>query len=426
MKNIIRLSALLLGLPMFAQFNISGTIKGYEKEPLFIKINDNGQNRVIKRVETNADGSFSYQMPMAYTGIISVEMKRGSFEIISDNTPIAFTADINHSAGGIKYTKGINTQLKDYHDIKQKYEIRDNTLMPLLSYYKNGETFHEALLSEVSRINTLELPKVENKSVAYYLAAKEELMEMNNQKMSPAEIVEKSKAHLSKDTEDLERFGLLPQFITQYISNALGAAKSKEDAANKIEVALDELLKSAVIDTPRGQNILATIIPMLEGNGFEDLATKYMDSAKEMNCEINENLKQVIAAKENIQVGKKAPDFKMVGTKAKSLYKIKADQKLLVFWASWCPHCMKEMPFVQEFYADFKKKGGEIIAISLDIDEKQYKNAIKDFSFINYSDLMKWDSPISRQYGINGTPTMILLDKDNKIVKIGSKISDFQ
>ena len=110
---------------------------------------------------------------------------------------------------------------------------------------------------------------------------------------------------------------------------------------------------------------------------------------------------------------------------AKSLYDVKADKKLIVFWASWCPHCVKEIPHIKEFYPDFQSQGGEIIAVSLDMEKTAFDNATKDTQWINYSDLMKWESPIVKQYGISSTPTMILLDKDNNVVKIGSRVSEF-
>lgn len=50
---------------------------------------------------------------------------------------------------------------------------------------------------------------------------------------------------------------------------------------------------------------------------------------------------------------------------------------------------------------------------------------VKDAGWYNYSDLLKWDSPIVKEFAVDGTPTMILLDKNNKILKIGSRAAQF-
>ena len=97
---------------------------------------------------------------------------------------------------------------------------------------------------------------------------------------------------------------------------------------------------------------------------------------------------------------------------------------LVVFWASWCPACNKEMPYIKEYYNEFKKNGGEIIAISLDYDQTMFNDATKELPWFNYTDLMRWDSPIAASYQVEATPTIFLLDKDNKIINKVSHVNE--
>src|SRR5699024_4342327 len=42
---------------------------------------------------------------------------------------------------------------------------------------------------------------------------------------------------------------------------------------------------------------------------------------------------------------------------------------MLNFWATYCKPCEKEMPYMEELYLQYKDKGIEIIAVSLDATE---------------------------------------------------------
>ena len=82
------------------------------------------------------------------------------------------------------------------------------------------------------------------------------------------------------------------------------------------------------------------------------------------------------------------------------------------------------MPFVKEYYRNFKENGGEIVSISLDFDDAAFKEATKDFEWVNYTELMHWDTQGIVEFGVTSTPTLFLLDKDNKLIKKASHISE--
>jgi len=60
------------------------------------------------------------------------------------------------------------------------------------------------------------------------------------------------------------------------------------------------------------------------------------------------------------------------------LSEFKGKPTILVFWASWCPHCRKEMPQLKELY---NQEGGDIqiIAVSMDKDLEKLKKYLEYF-----------------------------------------------
>lgn len=115
--------------------------------------------------------------------------------------------------------------------------------------------------------------------------------------------------------------------------------------------------------------------------------------------------------------GNQAPDILFENNT--SLYDIKSEQSLVVFWASWCPHCQEELPKVENWAKE--NPTTKVIAISLDENKTEYDLAIKQFpSLFHSTDLKKWNGKAVKDYFVYGTPTFILLDSQKKILKKAS------
>lgn len=75
------------------------------------------------------------------------------------------------------------------------------------------------------------------------------------------------------------------------------------------------------------------------------------------------------------QVGDEAPDFalnqinKNNELESVKLSDFKGQGVMLNFWGTWCKPCEEEMPYMQALYPEYKEKGIEIIAVSLDNTE---------------------------------------------------------
>lgn len=91
---------------------------------------------------------------------------------------------------------------------------------------------------------------------------------------------------------------------------------------------------------------------------------------------------------------------------------------LIDFWASWCGPCIQEIPVLTGLQEKYKDKGFMIFGVSLDTDREAWVEAVKkhNTSWIQISDLRGFDGPITKNYGINAIPFLILLDKDGTII----------
>jgi thiol-disulfide isomerase/thioredoxin len=91
---------------------------------------------------------------------------------------------------------------------------------------------------------------------------------------------------------------------------------------------------------------------------------------------------------------------------------------LVVFWASWCAPCRKEIPALKEFYGEYSRKGISIVSISVDQNIRAWKKAVKEekMPWTNLANLPADDHPTMELFGINGVPAMFLLDTAGQII----------
>lgn len=120
-------------------------------------------------------------------------------------------------------------------------------------------------------------------------------------------------------------------------------------------------------------------------------------------------------------LGKKAPAINMVDTSGKnvSLYSIKANYTVLLFWDHGCGHCKKEVPKVAEIYKKMKEKGVEVLAIETEDKPEDWKKFIREnkLNWINVHEPDNYRRAVTKKiYDIYSTPVVYLLD-ENKIIK---------
>ena len=147
---------------------------------------------------------------------------------------------------------------------------------------------------------------------------------------------------------------------------------------------------------------------------YQEIAAQCQDEADK--AAFDKRMAGYAAMKE----GMPAPNITF--TNNSTLYDLQSERTIVVFWASWCPHCMEEMPKVNAWAKE--NPNIKVVAISLDEDRTAYETTIQQFpNIFHNTDLKKWEGKAVNDYYIYGTPTFIVLDKNKKIV---DKYSSFE
>ncbi|OPX26431.1 MAG: hypothetical protein B1H05_02310 [Candidatus Cloacimonas sp. 4484_140] len=93
---------------------------------------------------------------------------------------------------------------------------------------------------------------------------------------------------------------------------------------------------------------------------------------------------------------------------------------ILDFWATWCPPCKVEIPYLVEFYNNYKNRGLTVIGVSAEDTETliNFKNDLAATGTdMNYILLTDSEREVSKMFGIKSIPTTFFISPEGKMLK---------
>ncbi|MCP4219320.1 MAG: redoxin domain-containing protein [bacterium] len=97
----------------------------------------------------------------------------------------------------------------------------------------------------------------------------------------------------------------------------------------------------------------------------------------------------------------------------KALSDFRGKVTALFFWATWCKPCKEDIEHLKAFYREFREKGFEIIAVSLDTNEELLKKYVEEhrMEFHNVYSGKGWRDKTALLFGVNNLPTIFIIDQ---------------
>ncbi|HEB69808.1 MAG TPA: TlpA family protein disulfide reductase [Desulfobulbus sp.] len=90
---------------------------------------------------------------------------------------------------------------------------------------------------------------------------------------------------------------------------------------------------------------------------------------------------------------------------------------MLIFWASWCPNCKREVPEINKFYDKYGPQGMAFIGINVGFNDSIGRaRAFMKITKMAYPVLFDAKGTLSKEYKVRGVPTVIVADKQGKVV----------
>lgn len=420
MKKIYILSAVLSAFSLQAQFTVSIQAPVDFKEQEAILYTLNGSKDIIVTKEQSKNNGWTFKYPKNYTGMMKVYFPNtnNTVSFISENKNVNIKLDTqNNKIKEVTYIDEANNLMNSLQEGSQKKELILPALTQIKEYYKDNTDFGKALKAEIGRLSTGvgDVDQTNHPFIYYYNTNYNKFLSNNsNNKVSQDEIIN----FLDKSGDMLETSSLLRPVLVAYL-NAGGNTN--------VSGSVDKLLDRLKVETPRGQTVLSELIDIFDVYEMNELKDKYLNLAKNLKCTITDRLASTLKSNANVELGAAFPNYKFqspVNTTAKSIYDVKADKKIIIFWSSTCSHCESELPQLLAKYNDLKTKNVQVIGLSLDTDKDSYTKKITAFPWINDSELKGWNSSYTDTYNVHATPMYFILDANNKIINKPDHVGD--
>lgn len=120
-----------------------------------------------------------------------------------------------------------------------------------------------------------------------------------------------------------------------------------------------------------------------------------------------------------ILLGEPAPNMILIDTtgQLKSMYSVKNDYVLILFWDENCGICKQEIEDLKTIYQQ-NSYNLEIFAVCVNSDLEKWKKVVveRNMPWINVNGTRSATPDFHDLYDIHGTPVIYLLDKDKKII----------
>ncbi|MDK2563744.1 cytochrome c biogenesis protein/redoxin [Romboutsia sedimentorum] len=152
-------------------------------------------------------------------------------------------------------------------------------------------------------------------------------------------------------------------------------------------------------------------------NGLEG-TLNYFESSTKNKVENNQSLNE---AQDNEKI--KALDFVLYDQYGKEhkLSDYKGKTIFLNFWATWCPPCREEMPYIEQLYNEYNKNNDDVIILGLaspnlgnEVSQSDIEKFLEDENY-TFPVMFDKDGSLTYQYGINSFPSTFIIDKEGYI-----------
>jgi thiol-disulfide isomerase/thioredoxin len=131
------------------------------------------------------------------------------------------------------------------------------------------------------------------------------------------------------------------------------------------------------------------------------------------------SLSFLFQANRNLSAATPMPRFNLVDAESGEMVNsvsFEGKAKLVIFFATWCPPCMREVPILKQLQEEYGHDEFAVVALSVDRRRADVQRFLKR-SEVNYPVLMADRAVVQNFGGIPGVPVTFLVSKEGNVLR---------
>lgn len=355
-----------------------------------------------------------------------------SIDLIFNHENITISTDFNFPADSLKIIESMENDI--YYSFIKKHDQLENRLQmvyPIIINYPEPNEFYKSSINEFHKLQHEQRELIDEYSDKYAGTFASRIIRIYKTPFldgtwTEMERVIYMREHffdgLDFDDKLLLNSNIYTKKIIDYLSLYRNPNLVQSEQEDLFIEAVDKILSSTNKDRDVYGFILNYLVKGFEKFKFEKVLTHIADKWLGENCETDNRtlLLKRVESYRKMATGNTAPDIvtEDINGNLNALSESGHDYTLVLFWASWCPHCKSMLPELKEWYEKDRDIDMEILAISIDTSKTEWKKVISEnqFPWINCNDISGWDGKAAIDYNLYATPTMFILDRNRKIL----------
>jgi thiol-disulfide isomerase/thioredoxin len=410
-------------------------IKNYHSAQIYLSSVYGDKLNILDSTLTDRNGNFQFdfneEKPNGMYRLFFANNKKLDFLYNFEN--ISFETNVSDPVNGMVIKE--STENKTYYKYLQRRnydQYRLELLQPVLMYYPKSDPFFKNISAEFNTIQkgltefTRDLLYRNKGTYAALLISMEQkplLLPELNPKQQELYLKEHYFDAINFDDESLLRSNAITTSVLSYLSLYQNQNLTKVQLEEEFMKAVNVILSKTKSNIEVHNFVIEYLINGFESYGFNSVIT-YMAEwlSNPENCELPEessSLQDRLNTIKKLAPGNQAPNIVGVDITGKSIHlnEIQSKYTLVVFWASWCPHCTEILPELHDFYLENLSQL-KVLSVSIDTSQIELNTFLSTFSpkWQTMAAFKGWDAKAAIDYGIHSTPTMFLLDENKKII----------
>ena len=355
-----------------------------------------------------------------------------SIDLIFNNENITISSDFNFPVDSLKIIK--SDENKIYYSFLKKYdelEFRLQQVYPIIINYPKSTEFFKNAVDEFSKLQREQRNLSEEFFQKYPGTYASRIIKMYRTPFLEGAWTEMERVlymrdHFFEGLDFDDKLLLNSNIYTKKIIDYLSLYRNQNLVQSEQEdlfiEAVDKILSATNNDRDVYGFILNYLVKGFEKFKFEKVLTHIADNWLGEGCETDNKsmLLKRVESYRKMALGNIAPDIVLEDISGNPVALSESGHKynLVLFWASWCPHCKSMIPQLKQWYNVDRTIDMEIMAISIDTSRTEWQSMVEanNFQWINCNESSGWDGKVAVDYNLYATPTMFILDRNRKIL----------